>query len=144
MPLFITPEKVDYTRKDTGELRKKYLSTAVVAHLENGPCELQDAPSHVPSFMVDPDAPASERNKPEYPLFRFPNGYSISDVKEVEYNPKTFIAKFEKAYILDGVPIKTFAWADMRTLQGEAYCVIEEERIEETDYRMLNGVTFDD
>merc|ERR1711865_1337502 len=83
-------------------------------------------------------------NKPDHPMFRFPNGYSVSDVREQSYDPKTFIAKFEKAYILDGVPIKTFAWADMRTLQGESYCVIEEERIEETDYRMLNGVTFDD
>ena len=132
------------TRQDTGELRKGYLSSCVEAHLKPSPCEVQDAPSHVPTYMVDPDAKPSERNKPEYPLLRFSNGYSISDVKEMSYDPKTFICKFEKAYILDGVPVKTFAWADMRTLQGEGYCVIEEERIEETDYRMLNGVTFDD
>lgn len=144
MPLFITPDKVEYTRKDTGEVRKAYLSTCVQAHLKNGPCEVQDAPSHVPTYMVDPDEPVSARNKPEHPMFRFPNGYSVSDVREQSYDPQTFKATFEKAYILDGVPIKTFAWADMRTLQGEAYCVIEEERIEETDYRMLNGVTFDD
>merc|ERR1711865_1337503 len=60
MPLFITPAKVDYTRKDTGELRKGYLSTCMQAHLVEGPCEVQDAPSHVPSYMVDPDAPVSE------------------------------------------------------------------------------------
>merc|ERR1712216_214662 len=80
--------KADYTRKDTGELRKGYLSTCVQAHLVEGPCEVQDAPSHVPSYMVDPDAPASERNKPDHPMFRFPNGYSISDCGSKVTTPK--------------------------------------------------------
>eukprot|EP00658_Telonema_sp_P-2_P005562 TRINITY_DN12084_c0_g1_i4.p2 TRINITY_DN12084_c0_g1~~TRINITY_DN12084_c0_g1_i4.p2 ORF type:complete len:160 (-),score=40.11 TRINITY_DN12084_c0_g1_i4:352-831(-) len=141
---WMRPAKSDYTRSDTGELRKGYLSSCVLAHLKKGPCEVQDAPSHVPSYIVDPSAPIGDRNKPAHPLLRFPTGYSVADVREVAYDHSTFVAKFEKTYILDGVPVKTLAWADMRTLQGEAYCVIEEERIEETDYRMLNGVSFEE
>ena len=32
-------------------------------------------------------------------MFRFPNGYFVSDVREQTYDPQTFRATFEKAYV---------------------------------------------